>query len=278
MAKTRASKKKVAGKARSRARAVPAASVPGNQGEALAYGAAFWQQGLESPRAHPERLGDESLEQSERLRRLAIITFVAKPNSDLFFHNLIRSARAREIYLQHMQEGGRLDDHHRVLGRYQPALDAIAAGDLERVRRIRALSPAEYRPGHEYEDDHSYAEILHELCEATPDEGKLATMLEALEKSLSGADPLRLDLCRALVARDQEDFGAALRTLLDQHGVQAKKDWEFGKMEDGEEGRVCVEALALLRLAERRGLATEAEYPYCPSLARVPMVAPFPGE
>ena len=52
-------------------------------------------------------------------------------------------------------------------------------------------------------------------------------------------------------------------------------------MEDPEivaQRQVFVEGLAILRLAERRGLTTQAEYQYCPSLARVPMRTPFPGE
>ena len=41
---------------------------------------------------------------------------------------------------------------------------------------------------------------------------------------------------------------------------------------------MIVEGLALLRLAEQRGLTTESDYRYCPSLARRPMEIPFPGE
>jgi len=41
---------------------------------------------------------------------------------------------------------------------------------------------------------------------------------------------------------------------------------------------VYVEGLAFLRIAERLGLALQGEYLYLPSLARVPMRRPFPGE
>jgi hypothetical protein len=251
------------------------------QGEELALELAFWLQGLDNPQAKAESLGKLSLELGEKLRALAIITLLVKAESDFFFHNLIRSARAREIYLQRVKAAGLLEDHHRVLGRYQPVLDAIAAGDLERVRRIRALSPAEFRPGHEYEDDHWYAQVLHELCEATPDEGKFPAMLEAFDKSLGGVDPSRLQVCQALVARDQDGFAAAFEALLAQHTAQIAKDKARGKLEDPAtvaQRQVFVEGLAVLRLAERRGLTTLGDYLYCPSLARVPMVAPFPGE
>ena len=44
------------------------------------------------------------------------------------------------------------------------------------------------------------------------------------------------------------------------------------------ERQVYVEGLAMLRIADRLGLKTQGEYLYCPSLARVSMQKPFPGE
>jgi len=248
-------------------------------GESLAYDIAFWMQGLDS--SPPQELGVLSLELSDKLRSMAIVTLLVKADTDFFLHNLIRSARAREIYLQRVKGAGLLEDHHRVLGRYEPLLDAIAAADWDRMARIRALSPADYRPGHEYEDDHWYARILHDLASSAPDEAQLPAMLEAFEKALGGLTPARLEVGRALAARDQAAFDAAIEALLDQHAAQIESDKERGKLEDPvviAQRQVSVEALAILRLAERRGLTTQTEYRYCPSLAREPMVAPFPGE
>ena len=42
--------------------------------------------------------------------------------------------------------------------------------------------------------------------------------------------------------------------------------------------QVYVDGLALLRIAERLKLPLQSEYLYMPSLARVPMQQPFPGE
>jgi hypothetical protein len=35
--------------------------------------------------------------------------------------------------------------------------------------------------------------------------------------------------------------------------------------------RVFIEGIALLNLAERLGIAVEADYPMCPSLSRIPV-------
>ncbi len=47
-----------------------------------------------------------------------------------------------------------------------------------------------------------------------------------------------------------------------------------GRLGDG----VFVEGLALLGLAERRGMSTEAEYVFCPAEAREPASLPFPDD
>ena len=44
------------------------------------------------------------------------------------------------------------------------------------------------------------------------------------------------------------------------------------------ERQVYIDGLALLRIAERLSFTVQAEYLYMPSLARVPMQRPFPGE
>ncbi|HXU83822.1 MAG TPA: Imm49 family immunity protein, partial [Polyangia bacterium] len=234
-------------------------------GESLAYDVAFWMQGLDG--SPPAQLGSLSLELSDKLRSLAIVTLLVKASTDFFLHNLIRSARAREIYLQRVQAEGLPDDHHRVLGRYEPLLDGIAAADWTRVEHIRALSPPDYRPGHEYEDDHWYARILHELAAPAPDEAGLPAMLESFEKALQGLTPARLEVCRALAARDQQAFDAAFEGLLDQQAAQIEEDKKRGKLEDPvviAQRQVSIEGLAILRLAERRGLTTATEYRYCP--------------
>jgi hypothetical protein len=48
---------------------------------------------------------------------------------------------------------------------------------------------------------------------------------------------------------------------------------ERGQLEDVHvlaQRHVSIEGLALLRLADRRGIPTEREYLFCPSLARLP--------
>ena len=43
-------------------------------------------------------------------------------------------------------------------------------------------------------------------------------------------------------------------------------------------GAIELEGLAMLRIAQLRGLKTEPDYLFCPSIARLPIETPFPGE
>ena len=73
----------------------------------------------------------------------------------------------------------------------------------------------------------------------------------------------------------------AFADLLHARDLEIEAAKEAGQLEEPHVvalRRVFVEGLAILRLAERRGLRTEREYRYCPSLARTPMRTPFPGE
>lgn len=232
-------------------------------GETLAHDVAFSLMGFDDPGDRPERLGKSSLELSTKLRTLAIITLLVKGEPDLFFQNLIRSGEVRASYLRRIIDAGLPEDHHRSLGRFEPLLDLIAAGDLDRVRRIEALSPAAYRPGHEYEDDHWYAALLHELCQESPDETRLESMLDSFEKALEGSAKTRLDICRALVARDQERFLSSFQELISQHEIQITKDRERGILDEPAfiaHQQICIEGLAMLRLAQCRGLSTDEGY------------------
>jgi hypothetical protein len=250
-------------------------------GKLLSYDIAFWMQALTNPAYPLDELGKLTLELSTKLRALAIILLLVEADTDYFCHNLMRSGRTREVYLRRTRDAGLLDDHHRASGRYEPLLDAIASGDWALAGRIAAASPTEWRPGHEYEDDFCYAQLLHRLIGAGAPDAELAALLDRFEQYLDGSTSPRLDVCRALVTHDQAAFDAAFESLLADRTAVITRDVARGRLEEPPvvaERQVFVEGIAILRLAERHGLATAADYPYCPSIARAPMTMPFPRE
>lgn len=248
--------------------------------EGFAYNAAFSALGLENPDYPLDQLGDLSLELSTQFRVLAIGHLLVRGEPDSYYHNLMRSGRARLTYLRRLAAAGVTDDHHQVAGRFDPLLDALAAGDLALAREIAAASPTEWREGREYEDDFCYAGFLHAIIQPDPSAPGMEAILRRYQDWLGALSGPRLDTARALAGRDQAGFDEAFDWLLDARAAEIEANRERGQLETPEveaERRVFVEGLALLRLADLRGLATQREYRYCPSLARVPMRTPFPG-
>jgi hypothetical protein len=249
--------------------------------EPLSYDIAFWLAGVTDPASPLEGLGALAQEVSYKLRAAAVIVLLTKGDADGFYHNLIRSGRVRETYLRRVAAAGRLDDHHYASGRYGGFTDAVAAGEWVLAGRIAAASPPDFRDGHEYEDDYCYAQILHRLATPAPPEDEIARFIERFEAYLDGDPSPRFDLCKALAQTDQAAFDAAFEDLLAQRDNEIAAAKARGQVEEPPVvalRMVYVEGLAVLRLAEARGLQTEPDYRFCPALARAPMVKPFPGE
>jgi len=240
--------------------------------EVLAWELAVWYQGFLNPDYPIEELGSLSLELSASFRALAIIFLLIRGDSKLFYQNLIRSGETRETYLQRLKHQGIDQDHHQASGRYDPLLDAVAAGDFALARHIANISLTEWHPGHEYEDDYCYAQILHRfVAEQLPKE-EIPPLLSRFEAYVEGNPSARLALCWALAQQNQDSFDEAFNDLLNEQEDRIAAAKARGQMDDPiivSQRLVFVEGLAILRLAEMRVLKTQNEYRYCPSLARV---------
>lgn len=249
--------------------------------ETLGWDTAFWLLGVNNPDTSVAELGKLSLELGPKLRALAIMALLTEGDVNTFCHNLIRSALVRQRYLSRAHEEGLTSDHHFAAGRYEPLLDAIAASAQAVAQRLIELSPTSLREGHEYPDDFCYAQLLHQLALGKGNPDDCAPLLERMAETIDESQPARLGVVSALVARTQEDFDVHFEALLNEREATIEADKERGQLEEPHvvaQRLVFIEGLALLRLATQRGLATLEEYRYCPSLARLPMTLPFPGE
>jgi len=249
--------------------------------EGLAYDIAFWMAAYGDAAYPLDQLGNVTDTVTAKLRAAAIIALLSKGDPDIYYHNLMRSARCRLTYLQRCRAAGRTTDHHQASSRVGGFVDAVAAADFATARQITGLSPVTWLQGHEYEDDFCYAQVLHGLIAAQPDTAHMQSLFERFASALDGRLDARLDVAKAIFARNQADFDAGIEALIAQHTASVEADKARNKIEEPvmmAERQVYVEGLAFLRITERLGLTLQAEYLYLPSLARVPMGAPFPGE
>src|SRR5262249_25838852 len=109
--------------------------------------------------------------------------------------------------------------------RIDPFFDAVAAQSLDVAKDIAALASADWLSKDEYEDDYCYARFLYLLVTGPADQraGEMSDLLARFERALDGDESPRLQVCRALLARDSDAFGQAFADLLSQRAGELKE-------------------------------------------------------
>lgn len=246
----------------------------------LATDIAFWLVGFQDPAYLIEQMGDLSEKLSDQFRTLAIITLLGEGNTDLFYHNLLRSGKVRELFLERARSEN-FSDFHLAISRNKAFFDVLAAGDFEFARRIVEISPSHWIANGEYEDDFCFIRFCHMILWDQSKAESILKILTQFEASLDGNTDSRWDLCKALFDRDQEAFDESFASYLEDYESHLAFEKERGRMEDPHvlaERRICIEGLGILRIAEALGFKTKETYLFCPSLSRLPMAVPFPGK
>lgn len=185
--------------------------------------------------------------------------------ADEFVLRLHQSGRAYAAWLRHASE------KEKRTGQSPPFFDAIAAGDFQGALDIARLSKRIWARGVEYEEDFLFVEFLMQrfFLDASPETGE--SLLKRYRTVLKGSEDLRLEVCIALQESSSERFNDALASYLAEWKDQQDQLEEEGGVAPevlATAGRLCVEGVALARLAERMGLETEEDYLLVPSVAR----------
>lgn len=224
--------------------------------------------------------GKRSSEDRERIlfylslygRVAAIAGLLVRADSGGFHQWLWRSATWRRQLLREWKQGNRAVSRFTCTGVLGPLCDAIAAGAEPIAREIAAQSATSWLEGEEFEDDFHYGRVLHALLQENEGALGVETRLSDLARSAGPEEAPRLKVCQALVERNSDAFDKALRALIDERAAwfQARVGGLAPENSSFETDRfVFIEGLALVRLAELRGLRVEEEYLFLPSLARV---------
>ena len=219
--------------------------------------------------------GNLNMNISRGYRGMGIYDLLINASTDGYFYGLIQSALTRKHYLTRCQQESLLDEPGRVASFADPFFDALSANQFNLARQIANLSAPRWMEGSEYEDDFAYARFLYDLVslEVSPEPG-LQGLIEQFQAALEGKSSERLELCRALLARDQGAFDTAFASFLEAYQKLYEETARSANSAEAREfafeanRRVSVEGLAILRIAESLGLRTEEEYILCPSLVR----------
>jgi hypothetical protein len=200
-------------------------------------------------------------------------------SSDFFHLNLVRCAENARRLLALMR-------HRRLdlppASRNLPLLAAVAVGDWERAEAIAALSRDTRAVGDdEYEDEFLWARALQLLSRAQPDAAAVEAQLASLERAGPDEHLDRIAAVRALLRPDADAFEEAFAAAVFAYGTETEersKSLATPVTGFAPHRFLWYEGLALLRLAERAGIAVPGEHRYCPRLARLPMTAVYEGD
>jgi hypothetical protein len=225
-------------------------------------------------------LANEFDQLADMFQGLGICHLLEFLDTDVFRKNLVWSGHSRRFFLMRSPQAGpssTIAQRHLALSRTLSFFDSLAAGALELARDIARLSqPTPWNRDWEYEDDYLYFYFWHRVVLDPPwiNSDEARAVLERFEQSLEGLPSGRYEVTAALWRRDRDLFVAAMHVFLDEVKEKLEREHRSIAVQEGEpnywpRSQVCVEGLALLKLAELLGLRVAEDLPLCPVFARL---------
>jgi hypothetical protein len=206
-------------------------------------------------------------------RQLACGYLLGDRDAAEFELELFKSARCYLWLLD--RPPGEVDPYYLCRSRAAPLIDALAAGRPDLAQRIALLMQSPFNPRMEPEEGFRWFAVLGAV--AIP--GALQPdLLDAFEATLEGKASVRYDLAAAILARDEKALARALESLAAEwpDEVKVRKGGLDGPYFPITEAHVCVEGVAVARLASSLGLRTPRHVRFMPDAVLGPAQASFP--
>lgn len=208
-------------------------------------------------------------------RVLGLCALLGSVDVERFRAHLTRSGLARVHFLRAVREGLETDDIFLCTSKSIAFAAAVAAGDQPTAREIAELSPHEHFQELEYEDDFLFYHFLHRSV-AGDDRSALTSIVERWAEVLDGAASGYHAACVGLAEGSPESFAEGFEALIDERHeelAEYRESITFDRVLFSAEGKVFVEGLAVLRIADQMDIPTADAYPLIPSVGRLPQSA-----
>jgi hypothetical protein len=213
-------------------------------------------------------------------RILGLCTLLQQSDRDAFAAGLSKAGNARAEFLMLAHQGLEAPAKYLCASKNIGFSAALAAGDLKAARRIAELSPHSHFSDIEYEDDFLFFHFMHRSLLEPENHEALNRLLARWDVVLEGGDSGYRDVCRSLL-RTNREFEEGFDSLIHFRQIQLneyKERISCDREMFAAEGQIFVEGLAVLRIAELKGLKISGEYPLIPEISRVPLGTPLPAE
>ncbi|WP_431686075.1 hypothetical protein [Hahella sp. NBU794] len=184
---------------------------------------------------------------------------------DALYVNLMQSAALHQHYLHFAPE------NDKVTSRAMPFYDAIGGGYWECAEDIAKHSRLTWNQKHELEEDFLFVLFIIKHFFLGADEDECRSIIERHDEAAEGADSEYRDVCEAFLDEDSDALHDAICALLDVRAARLDKMAENESLPDeilAWSRYFSIEAFALLRLAEKKGIKTAINYSQIPEVAR----------
>ena len=208
---------------------------------------------------------------SRHYRQLAIACLLLEADTDSFFKYAAASGLAYASMLERVKWDSLVDLQYLCASRALPFFDSIVAADFTTAEKIALNSRADWASADEEEVDFLRMRFLMELFRQDGrDISATAGLQDRLVSLVDPAEEPRVGVCLALRQRNPEAFEQGMVDLTEKLAREWTEERQNPNQDPEQiltEGHVSLEGVALVRLAQRVGIAKRDEYLLVPSLA-----------
>ena len=205
---------------------------------------------------------------TDTLRSHGALSFFKSGVPDLLF---ARASQSASTYLEYLLNA---DEGKKVLSKSDAFYDAIVSDNIPCAKAIAENSPTSFNPKYEYEEDFLFIHFLMQHFFMSADDEKCQETIEGhLEVSEGGDEELR-DIASSFLTNDSKLFNQGLSIYLQKRSddIEARISREaISEDRWAWERYYSVQGLALIRLADRKGMDVDSGYLHISdSLRRLP--------
>ncbi|MBL0699211.1 immunity 49 family protein [Comamonas sp. JC664] len=232
-----------------------------------------------------ERLRDANAEDLLTIpfsyRILGICALLRDLDGESFTQSLRKSSLARMHLMQQRSAQAPLPHHVLAISKDTGFIAALAAGDIDTETRIAEHSPRAVIDGAEYEEDFLFYHFQQRMLSTPTNQAELQGIIDRWTRVEEGEATAYITICQALLEQNAASFCSALDAVLEMHKEQLRR---YGKQADFDrelaatEGKVYLNGLALVRLAQSLKLAVPERPELIPRRAHEASCPPLPED
>ena len=163
-----------------------------------------------------------------------------------------------------------------------PLLDAIIikADNLSREIIKHSIEDCFSEKG-EIEEDFWYFKLIGSFLAESDNYQQQESFFSSFKKSMDGGSSSRYEVLKSIFDSDGASFSLGFNKFVNEWQKENATERKCGRMDpydDPTTANICLEGLALLRLAQKKGIQIEKEYTFIPDIAIQMNIQEFPED